>query len=383
MEIRPYWIQLIQHYWEKKPIVWLAGVRRSGKTTLAKSIDGALFMNCDLPRVQRELEDIEEFMKLNRPEVLILDEVHRLSDPALTLKIIADEFPKTKVLATGSSTLTARKKFKDTLTDRKRTIHFTPALVSELELFGVTLKKRMLQGGLPPTLLAPTVDSDFFIEWFESFYSRDIQDVFEIDKKQPFLKLLELLLVRNGGMLEASEMAKLTGISRPTVVKYIEALEDSQAIHVIRPFHEKSEQEITHQPKVYGFDTGFVCHAKGWDTLRPEDRGLLFENIVLESMIASGLRDRVRYWRTKTREEIDFVLKLSRSLGVLAIEVKWSSKELSIVPFKKFREYYPEGENWIVCSDEERIRTVSIGKTHVKIVPILHFIKELERVTKI
>ena len=42
------------------------------------------------------------------------------------------------------------------------------------------------------------------------------------------------------------------------------------------------------QQKVYGFDTGFVVHARGWGELRTEDCGLLWENIVWEHLLAQS-----------------------------------------------------------------------------------------------
>lgn len=80
---RPYWINRLHAALRKRPIVWLAGVRRVGKTTLAKMLPEALYMNCDLPSVVRRLEDPELFYKSQAAGgVIILDEVHRLPDPA-------------------------------------------------------------------------------------------------------------------------------------------------------------------------------------------------------------------------------------------------------------------------------------------------------------
>jgi hypothetical protein len=45
--------------------------------------------------------------------IVVLDEIHRLTNPSEVLKIAADHFPKVRVVATGSSTLAARRKFKD------------------------------------------------------------------------------------------------------------------------------------------------------------------------------------------------------------------------------------------------------------------------------
>jgi predicted AAA+ superfamily ATPase len=81
----------------------------------------------------------------------VLDEIHRLPNPAELLKIAADYYPSTKIIATGSSTLGASSRFKDTLTGRKAELWLTPITNSDLKDFDQTsLKHRFLHGGLPP-----------------------------------------------------------------------------------------------------------------------------------------------------------------------------------------------------------------------------------------
>ena len=121
------WLRHIHAAWERRPIVWLSGVRRVGKTTLAKMLAEATYLNCDLPSTQRALADPELFFAGLQPgAALILDEVHRLPDPSQLLKIAADEHPGLRLLATGSSTLAATRKFRDSLTGRKQAIHLPP-----------------------------------------------------------------------------------------------------------------------------------------------------------------------------------------------------------------------------------------------------------------
>ena len=60
---RPYWQKRVESAWKEKSIVWLAGVRRVGKTTLTKAWPDALYLNCDLPRIQSEILDPEQFFK--------------------------------------------------------------------------------------------------------------------------------------------------------------------------------------------------------------------------------------------------------------------------------------------------------------------------------
>ena len=59
MKERPFWIARIHAAWKKRPLVWLAGVRRVGKTTLVRMIPEAVYLNCDLPSVLHRLEDPE------------------------------------------------------------------------------------------------------------------------------------------------------------------------------------------------------------------------------------------------------------------------------------------------------------------------------------
>ena len=79
---RPTWVRRIHDAWEKRPIVWLSGVRRVGKTTLSQMLSNARYLNCDLPSVQRALADPELFFDgLPSDAIVAFDEVHRLADP--------------------------------------------------------------------------------------------------------------------------------------------------------------------------------------------------------------------------------------------------------------------------------------------------------------
>ena len=183
---RPYWLKRIQDAWKKRPIVWLAGVRRVGKTTLARMLPEAVYINCDLPSDARRLEDPELFFRAqSKAAIIVLDEVHRLADPSRILKIAADVFPKLRILATGSSTLAATRKFRDTLTGRKQVLQLTPVLWSECEDdFGIAdLDRRLHHGGLPEFLLSPKKDETLFSEWMDSFYARDIQELFAVRER--------------------------------------------------------------------------------------------------------------------------------------------------------------------------------------------------------
>lgn len=357
---RPFWEQRIHHAWTRASIVWLSGVRRVGKTTLARSLPAARYVNCDLPSAAEVLRDPERFFASVREPLLILDEVDQLPDPSRLLKIAADAFPRLKILATGSSTLAATRKFRDALTGRKREVVLRPVLAEELPAFGVrALEERLLRGGLPQALLAPERDLELYVEWMDSFFARDIQELFRIEKRSGFLLLLETLLRQSGGLIEVTSLAKASGLSRPTILNYLNALQVTHAVELLRPYHGGGRRELLQQPKVYGFDTGFVAHARAWGELRPEDCGLLWEHLVLDTLQTLTPPPRVHFWRDKQQREVDFVLPRTRG-ACDAIECKWQAAAFDPKALAVFRGHYPAGRNFVVTPDarEPYVRTL-------------------------
>lgn len=362
MIIRPFWVNKIEQAWLQRPIVWLSGVRRVGKTTIAKMFSDTKYFNCDLPSVARRLEDPEIFFSsIDKDSKVIFDEIHRLPDPSNLLKIGADEFSNLKILATGSSTITATKKFRDSLTGRKKTIYLPPVLWNEsISEFGIKdLDKRLLHGGLPEPLQAEKKDPSFFTEWIDSFYARDIQELFNVRNREGFISLLHLLLRQSGRLIDYTQLAKLSGLSRPTVKAHIEAMIISHAVFLLKPFSGGGRREITQRPKCYAFDTGFVSFIKGWEGIREEDRGLLWEHLVLDSLRSIHPESNLFFWLDKSGREIDFVIKRDNK-NVDTFECKVNPSNFSTKNLKVFRDLYPNGQN--ICLSPNIIENFTTRK---------------------
>jgi len=329
--------------------VWLAGVRRAGKTTLARAIEGAAYYDCELLRVRRALEDPELFFRGIGSQKIVLDEVHRLPNPSEVLKVAADHFPNLRVLATGSSTLGAREKFRDTLTGRKRDVWLVPMIAADLVDFGrVDVTHRMLHGGLPPFFLSSRLDDKDFEEWMSSYWAKDLSELFVVDKKSAFMRFVELVFSQSGGIFNAQALAVPCEVSRPTVQAWLSILETTLLATTLRPYHGGGATEIKSQPKVYAFDTGFVAYFKGWDTLRDDDRGYLLEHLVLAEIAARFGVTRLHFWRDKQKHEVDFVLELGRRRDAVAIECKSAAARFDPSGLKAFRRRHPRGRNVVV-----------------------------------
>ncbi len=348
---RPVWAGRIADAWRRRPVVWLTGVRRVGKTTLCRSLADTVYFDCELPSVRRRLSDPESFLREHDGERIVLDEVHRLDDPAELLKIAADHFPRTRVLATGSSTLGASARFRDTLAGRKAEVWLTPMVQEDLEAFGNTrLSHRLHQGGVPPFFMAPEPPERDFQEWLDAYWAKDILELFRLERRQAFQKLFELMLASSGGLFEATRFARACEVSRQTIQNYLAVLEATFVAHLVRPWTTHKPTELVATPKVYGFDTGFVAYYRGWQTLRTDDLGLLWEHYVLNELHASRQARDLRYWRDKQGHEIDFVLASKRG-SPMAIECKWRAAAYEPDNLRIFRRLYPRGANLVVTSD--------------------------------
>jgi hypothetical protein len=300
------------------------------------------------------LEDAESFLNDHRGRRIVLDEIHRLPNPSEVLKIASDHFPDVRILATGSSTLGASAKFRDTLAGRKRNVWLTPMTLDDLDDFGQPdLRHRLLRGGLPPFFLAKSVPERDIQDWIDDYWAKDLQELFRVDRRASFQRFLELLFAQSGGIFEATSFAGPCEVNRSTITNYLAVLEATLLSHVVRPYSARKPTEIIAAPKVYAFDTGFVCHARGWDSLRDDDLGTLWEHLVLNEIQAQLQTREINYWRDKRKHEIDLVLA-RRGRNPQAVECKWSAGAFDPTNLLAFRRQHPEGANWVVATDVGR-----------------------------
>jgi len=147
-------------------------------------------------------------------------------------------------------------------------------------------------------------------------------------------------------------------------------------VHVVRPFSSHRSTEIVSAPKVYGFDTGFICFHRGWSELRPEDMGMLWEHFVLNELHGQLQSRRINYWRDKRGHEIDFVLIRGKQ-SPAAIECKWSASDFDPLNMKAFRRQYADGKNFVVAHDIDRPSSRRFGDIQIRFVNLESLIGEL------
>ena len=143
----------------------------------------------------------------------------------------------------------------------------------------------------------------------------------------------------------------------------------AHAVFLLPPFQGGGRREITRRPKCYAFDTGFVTFVKGWDSIREDDRGLLWEHLVLDTLRTLFGDQNVLYWRDKSGREVDFVIK-GRGQQAAAIECKINPDHFNPANLTVFRSLYTEGWNYVLSPNIKSPYQRRYGKLQVHFISV-------------
>ena len=137
-----------------------------------------------------------------------------------------------------------------------------------------------------------------------------------------FAKLVSLLAAQAGGLVNLHELSSTIGINFRTIENYLFALENTFVISLARPYFTNARKELTKMPKVYFVDTGMRnLSVKDFSVFADNrDKGQLLENIIASS-ISRRQEGALNYWRTKDKNEVDFVIR-DYFGGIIPVEVK-------------------------------------------------------------
>ena len=196
-----------------------------------------------------------------------------------------------------------------------------------------------------------------------------------------FARFFDALAFCHGELLNYSNVARDCGVDSKTVRAYFQILVDTLLGVFVEPFaRRRSRAVIARAPKFYLFDVGVAGHLAGCRierTAGPEF-GRALEHLVLMELLAyRSYRERdfpVRFWRTRTGLERDFVLGRE---GDVAIEVKGGAA-MRPDALKGLRTYIDEHRprRAVVVCNEEAPRRTSDG---IRILPWRQFLERLWR----
>ncbi len=162
--------------------------------------------------------------------------------------------------------------------------------------------------------------------YLNDYLKEEVFDEGLIRNAAAFSRFFDALGFSHGEILNFSSLARDCGVDSKTVKEYFQILDDMLLGCMIEPYAKRrSRAIITRAPKFYLFDVGVAGHLTGRRIGREQgpDFGRALEHFILMELIAyrsySEMNFPIRFWRTKSGLEVDFVLG---DAGQIAIEVK-------------------------------------------------------------
>ncbi|MDY6788418.1 MAG: ATP-binding protein [Candidatus Nanohaloarchaea archaeon] len=317
-------------------IVAVVGPRQSGKTTfLKKQMEGkdASYVMFDDPEAKALFEEeIKKFdlQYVQGHDVAVLDEIQYCESAGRNLKYLADK--GRKLWITSSSETILRKKVLSRLVGRASICRLYPFNLEEFlrakgqKALNSEIEERLLwehavYGGYPKVALTEGKDlkKDILHSLYETILLKDVAQTFSIDDIDALKSLTRYLAHNTGKTVNYQTISNNLDISFKTLKKYLTALEKSYIIDRTDPFHTNKKKEIAKRPKLHFIDNGMLNTLRG--SFPDSLTGELFENYVYTELIKGGHKP--KFWRTKSKAEVDFVLDKSPPIP---IEVKLERK---------------------------------------------------------
>ncbi len=346
------------------------GPRQVGKTTLVNDLLSefqlkTLVLNGDQRGEWWELLTSRELSKLSLLvsgyEIVFIDEAQRIPEIGLSLKIILDNFPKLKVIVTGSSSLDLASRISEPLTGRIYSYKLFPISQGELRITNTPyemetqIEERLIYGSYPEifSLEGTLAKSKYLQNLVDTYLYKDLLEFGDIRNSSKIRDLLKRLAFQIGNQVSLSELGNSLEINKATVDRYIDLLEKSFIIFRLSGFSRNLRKEVTKMDKIYFYDTGVRNAIIGnLNSLNNrDDVGKLWENfLITERMKKLQYGQKIfslYFWRLSSGAEMDLIEETGGKLH--GFEFKYGKKIAK--PPKSWTIGYPKATTALINQD--------------------------------
>jgi predicted AAA+ superfamily ATPase len=333
----------------------LIGPRQVGKTTLINTLLSNLsylFLDGDDAVVAETLANANtETLKsiIGNYKYVFIDEVQRIPNIGLKLKIMVDQIKEVQVIVSGSSAFDINHLTQEPLTGRKFEYHLYPISWNEFESNVGYMKAqqqldlRLLYGMYPDVINNSGNEYEVLKNLVSSYLYKDVLSLAGIRKPDILEKIVQALAFQIGNEVSYNEIAQLVGVDKNTVNNYIDLLEKAFVIFRLNSFSKNLRNEIKLNRKIYFYDNGVRNMLIGnFNSLEfRQDKGALWENFLVSERIKKlayeNSSTRSYFWRTTQQQEIDYIEVDADEIN--AFEFKWSPTKKAKLP-KSFQVAY-------------------------------------------
>ena len=325
------------------PFVFLAGPRKSGKSTLLKNLLLKNFEYINLAEIQAQnysLTDPRGFVNVLRDKVII-DDAHIMPSiiPHIEAKINEKRGAAAYILS-GCLDSKMSKNISQFLSGRAVKITLLPFSSSELAKSGrlpKTANEWMLKGNYPELFSSAIDQQTFFHRYTSALVERDIKSKLKKHGFNGFKHFLSIIAANSGNPLNLSKLGEEASIDARTVNSWISTLEEQFILFRLTPYHSYRGKRYTKTPKLYFYDTGLLCFLLGITSAEELNfhplRSPVFETAVIsetaKKYFNAGYKPRMNYWRDldNNEKEIDLIEESSQKLELTEIKLSQTSNE--------------------------------------------------------
>src|SRR3989344_6483318 len=195
--------------------------------------------------------------------LVILDEAQVIRNVGISLKLLVDTRPDLKIIVTGSSSLELSGQIGEPLVGRMNVINLLPLWEREIKDEGLLdyvtgLDFALRFGRYPAVFKEPIVEKkkEIITNIVNGYLLKDILAFEQVKNSKLILDLLKLLAYQVGNEVSVNEIAIKLSISRNTVNRYLDFLEQNFIIFPLRSFAKNLRNEIRKKGKYYFYDLG-------------------------------------------------------------------------------------------------------------------------------
>jgi predicted AAA+ superfamily ATPase len=321
---------------------------------------------------------------------VVLDEVQKAPELLLAVKRAVDAKPgHCRFLLSGSANLLLMKDVSESLAGRAVYLILDPLTLGEWHgrppptLLADVLAGRwpeegalpeappdpipLLQRGFMPALFALARPEDH-LRWWEGYVAtyleRDLRQMSQVESLVDFRRVMALLALRSGQLLNQSEVARDAGLSQPTIHRYLNLLEATHLFERVPPYLGSRTARLLKSPRAFWSDVGLAVFLAGYfstdELAKARELGAFFETMIYQHLrVSCGLltpRGRLHFWRTQTGSEVDFVVEHGRRLVGIEVKMTDAPSYRHAAGLAKFLSHHPQAVGGVLLHSGQHIR---------------------------
>lgn len=347
--IKRYYLDKLALYLKPNKVLVIYGPRQVGKTTLVNQFLESLPRSTKIYKSAGENLELKtvlessEFSKIipffQGYDLIVIDEAQKVANVGQGLKIIIDQIPHKKIIATGSFSFQLSNRIGEPLVGRQNILTLFPISVLELQkMYGnayifENLENLIVYGGYPEVITSSSFNdkTKYLYQIRDAYLIKDILELDNIKNSRKIYDLLRLIAFQIGKEVSLQELGRQLEMSKNTVERYLDLLEKAFVVKNIGGFSRNLRKEITKTSRYYFYDNGVRNALIG--NFNPlvsrNDIGQLWENFLfmerLKKHTYQNIYTQYYFWRTWDKKEIDLVE--DRGGKLYGYEFTWSKEK--------------------------------------------------------